>query len=78
MLFFSGVCDEKISIHALTRSATGIDSIRPMMIWYFNPRTHEECDAQQVVSNASLVLKAQAMREDRMDANAVMPKMLEG
>ena len=34
--------------------------------------------AQQVVSNASLVLKAQAMREDRMDANAVMPKMLEG
>ena len=34
--------------------------------------------AQQVVSNASLVLKAQAMKEDRMDANAVMPKMLEG
>lgn len=34
--------------------------------------------AQQVVSNASLVLKAQAMKEDRMDANAVIPKMLEG
>ncbi len=34
--------------------------------------------AAQVVSNASLVLKAQAMREDRMDANSVLPKMLEG
>lgn len=34
--------------------------------------------AAQVVSNASLVLKAQAMREDRMDANGTLPKMLEG
>jgi hypothetical protein len=34
--------------------------------------------ASQVVSNASLVLKAQAMRDDRMDANTVLPKMLEG
>ena len=33
-----------ISIHALTRSATRGDRTRLSRLFYFNPRTHEECD----------------------------------
>ena len=35
----------KISIHALTRSATAKDVAYKIQITDFNPRTHEECDA---------------------------------
>ena len=34
----------RVSIHALTRSATQIDSCHFLHVFCFNPRTHEECD----------------------------------
>jgi hypothetical protein len=34
--------------------------------------------ARQIIDNASLVLEAQKMMDDRMDAEAKLPKMLEG
>ncbi len=34
--------------------------------------------ARQIIDNASLVLDAQKMMDDRMDADAKLPKMLEG
>ena len=34
--------------------------------------------ASQIISNASLVLEARKMMEDRMDADKKLPKMLEG
>lgn len=34
--------------------------------------------AKQIIDNASLVLEAQKMMDDRMDADAKLPKMLEG
>lgn len=34
--------------------------------------------ARQIIENASLVLDAQKMLDDRMDADAKFPKMLEG
>ena len=37
-----------ISIHALTRSATGLTLPRFGRLAYFNPRTHEECDNLQL------------------------------
>ena len=40
-LVFVGI----ISIHALTRSATVRDKVKYLFRRYFNPRTHEECDA---------------------------------
>ena len=35
---------QRISIHALTRSATTSRRSRPAPRFYFNPRTHKECD----------------------------------
>jgi hypothetical protein len=34
--------------------------------------------ASQIISNGSLVLEAKRMIDDRMDADAKLPKMLEG
>lgn len=34
--------------------------------------------AKQIIDNASLVLDAQKLMDDRMNADAVLPKMLEG
>ena len=39
-----------ISIHALTRSATRGDRTRLSRLFYFNPRTHEECDERVSVT----------------------------
>ena len=45
-----------ISIHALTRSATGVARNTQTYITYFNPRTHEECDHSYAASNGSGML----------------------
>lgn len=34
--------------------------------------------AKQIIDNASLVLEAQKMMDDKMNADAKLPKMLEG
>ena len=34
--------------------------------------------ASQIIANGSLVLKAQSMMDNRLDAEAKLPKMLEG
>ncbi|QQE81109.1 hypothetical protein [Alicyclobacillus sp. SO9] len=34
--------------------------------------------AAQIIANGSLVLEAKKLVDDRMDANTVVPKMLEG
>lgn len=34
--------------------------------------------ASQVIANGNLVLKAERMKEENLNANAVLPKMLEG
>ncbi len=38
------VLSNRISIHALTRSATSNSPSETVVDFYFNPRTHEECD----------------------------------
>ena len=38
------LAEYKVSIHALTRSATFPFSSFRLFLWCFNPRTHEECD----------------------------------
>ena len=43
----SKLCDA-ISIHALTRSATTCTTSVRHKYFYFNPRTHEECDGKRV------------------------------
>ena len=49
--FFSDASplSKAISIHALTRSATNLCVRLTEMIFNFNPRTHEECDANNLL-----------------------------
>ena len=47
---------EKVSIHALTRSATSVDTSFQYRTARFNPRTHEECDHNLTVGGGVILM----------------------
>ena len=53
---------EKISIHALTKSATTVDITSSLLSCNFNPRTHKECDSITCfLPDAKLIISIHAL-----------------